>query len=225
MTELFSFDDNYPGARAQLHEAVNNLDYLAYAINEGPLEIDEVVASRRMDNDFIDAANEYGWPDIARDGEVKPVISYATDQEFMESLKPSDEYGKAKLISNYFFSLLRQDPIKPNDKVTNCESAYRELGKILALHRAHALAPDLFDNLRITLNEIVKQYRELRPVDVDHIDGALHREENQEIMQAIHMSYRILGRLLKRSDVELMPDVKADAAVLEADHVLRGTAS
>lgn len=221
--EGFAFDDNYPQAREALREAVNNLDYMEYALHEGPLQISQLVASARKDPEVERVIAEYGWPSLREDSIIEPVQAFSTDKEFIDSLRPDGEFGRQMLISSDFSTLLLV--ASPDNRAASHYITASELGKLPVIHRAYAVAPDLFESLRVVLGEFKTRYSYPRPVDdEDRIYDAIVREENGDISQAMHMAYRILGRLLKVSDRrESHLDSTATPArpILNADEVLR----
>lgn len=221
--EGFAFDDRYPQARERLREAVNNLDYMEYAVHEGPLQISQLAANARTDPEAQRVIAEYGWPSLQEDSIIEPVQTFKTDKEFIDSLRPEDEFGTQKLISSNFHTLLMV--ASPHNKAASDYITAPALGELPVVHRAYAVAPELFESLRIVLGEFKTRYRDPRPVDDDdRIYEAIMREENGDISQAMHMAYRILGRLLKVSDLQELPTGNAVAStgpILNADDVLR----
>ena len=204
MTEHFSFDDTYPRARESLKKAVtsfDNLDYAGISLSDGTEEKDRLVIAgvsplvQRGDK-FQTVFATYGWPNKMQDHLIEPVITYESDNDFIDSLKGISGQDH-KLISAYFLTLLQ---IAPDNEPPINHIMAEAVGNYPALHRAYAIAPDLFDNLRVVLRELVKQYRELPPLDEDHLYEAITAEENQDVAMAMHMAYRILGRLLKVDD-------------------------
>ena len=222
--EGFAFDDRYPQARERLREAVNNLDYMEYAVHEGPLQISQLAAGARADPEVQRVIAEYGWPSLIEDSLIEPVQTFATDKEFIDSLRPINEFGPQKLISSQLFTMLRV--ASPHNQANSDYLTASTLGEMPVVHRAYAIAPELFENLRVVLGEFKTRYRDPRPVDdEDRIYEAIMREENGDISQAMHMAYRILARLLKVSDVQTMYENlgKKDTGgpILNADSILR----
>lgn len=219
----FAFDDKYPEARESLRNAVNSLDYLEYAVHEGPLQISQLPGSTRTKPEIQQVIAKHGWPNLREDSLIEPVQTFDTDKEFIDSLRPIDEYGTQKLISSYFFSMLL---VAPHNRADSPYVTAPIVGEMPVVHRAYAIAPDLFESLRVVLEEFKKRYRDIQPVDdEDRIYEAIMNEENAEIPQAMHMAYRILGRLLKSTDAEVLHEKfnrdRPSAPILNADAALR----
>jgi hypothetical protein len=228
MKEIISFDDSYPEAREKLRAAVARFDYQYYAGEEvgkeqtGPLTIAQIEEKDRSSDVFVETFSVYGWPTAGEDSLIDPVPVHATNKDFLDSLKPVDDGITRKIITDYFFAVLRQPPIAPDDTTTNRNSMYREVGKLPVIHRAYAVAPELFENLRIVLSEITTQNQGLYPLGEDYIYAALIREENQDVVHGIHMAYRILGRLFKVSDEEITPSIDTPRPILNAHNAIYG---
>ncbi len=219
----FAFNDKYHEARELLRVAVSNLDYLDYASYEGPLQLSQLAARGRNSMAVQELTAEVGWPNLIEDTIIEPVKSFSVDKDFVDSLTVrGDGHERMKLISSYFFRLLL---VSPHDTSSAESIGMNVIAEMPMLERAYAIAPDLFENLRIILEEFKKRYRELRPLEEDHLYAAIMAAENIEVPQAMHMAYRILGRLIKVSDSEILRKrlgrEEPAAPILSADAILQ----
>lgn len=213
----FEFDDidhEYAEARKGLHNALENVDNLAYAVEGGPLTIAQVNHDRTVDPGFQEVVAKFGWPSYLEDSIIEPVSEFSTEG-FLESMRQAGSGGslKGRMNLDHFFIMLRQRPILSYEEMTTGESAH---GMYPVLHRAHALAPDLFDNLQKSLVKINERYSTVGPEDNVYI--ALKEPHNEEIAEGLHMAYQIMGRLLKVDDFkhifsDPVPILSADVAL------------
>lgn len=144
----------------------------------------------------------YDWPTYRDDADLIPVTVYHTDLDFLQSLRPIRGGDHSFIASSMFFQMLRLTPctlpIDRQEVFTGYAGAYSMLRTYPFLHRAYAAVPELFDNLRVILDDIHDKYDKID--DIDHIYNFLTQPENSYIIAAMHDAYRIMGRLFKKED-------------------------
>lgn len=213
----FEFDDidqEYTAARRNLHDALENLDNLQYATEGGPLVLSQVSRERTIDPEFQEVVAQVGWPSHFEDSMIEPVTDYHTHRDFLESMRPESSRGTHRVSSDHFFIMLRQQPISSIDQATTSENF---LGIYPVLRRAHVLAPDLFRNLQASLAKITARYSIIG--EEDRVYEALLEPQNEEVVEALHMAYEIMGRLLKVNDYSVLRE--DPVPILSADVALR----
>lgn len=195
----FEFDDpdqEYSAARRGLHDALENLDYLDYTLDIGPLTLADIARTPAASSDRMhEVVAEFGWPSGKEDGVLESTQRFSSNREFLESLRPVDEYGAQFVGMNRFFNLTSVAPIYEPVEVGRGIDLQ---GLNPVVHRAHALAPDLFDNLTITLNKLRERYSLID--NTDHLYEELVQSRNEDVVEAMHMAYLIMGRLIKVND-------------------------
>lgn len=200
MNELEYLESNEPfeRARRELEVAVYDRELIDYADGYGLLTLDRISGERLMSARIYQLA--YGEDDWPREDEdslltLTPMPEFQTDKEFIASLCPEDQYGKTFLATSHFFTMLSQQPRQEGDHLATPLNYY---GYYPVVHRAHALAPELFDSLSVVLSELSDQYK--RVAKDDELRQVIEMEGNIAIQRAMHMAYRIMGRLIKVND-------------------------
>lgn len=195
--------DPYEAALETIKAQLASHELLEYALEEGPLTLKD------LSDDALErvtmAGMVYEWP-AAEDADIKPTKKY-TDESFLQNLfehpsftpgaKPDVdevEYGKQEERNEYalsnFILYLRASPADVSDMASDMTTVY---GESPVVHRADALAPELFGALRVIMKSFkLSEQRYMR--------SFLEMPMNADVVTALHMSYQIMGRLLKASD-------------------------
>ena len=167
-----------------LERAMQDPDYAYYASERNPLLISQIPQEIRVSEEFHDVVRQFDWPSVIDDGAIKPVHEYENAADFVEHLRDinHDEY-----YLNNLNAIFRATPTETFDMSNH-------YGTMPALHRAYVIAPDLFSAIRTLY------------VSYPQIEGnrALTRvmQENQFVAEALHTGFKILGRLIKRADMD-----------------------
>lgn len=194
--------DPYEGALETIKAQLASHELLEYALGKGPLTLKD------LSDDALErvtmAGIVYEWP-TAEDGDITPTKTY-TDETFLQNLfeQPSftpgempatgvQEWAERKerneLALNNFILYLRASP----DGVTDTSDMTNVYGASPVVHRADALAPELFGALRVIMKSFkLSEQRYAR--------SFLEMPMNADVVTALHLSYQIMGRLLKVSD-------------------------
>lgn len=236
MSEHLFQDPNheYSEARAALKAALENVDYLSYSIGSGPLLVEEIPDEVKSDI-LTQTIDEYQWPTDV-DAIIEPVEEQPSNESFLDSMKEGDR----PLHTQPLYTFLSAMPARA-DEASGRGWIFDVYGQLPVVHRAHALAPDLFDNLATVLDALQKRYptthalenprtrvtREalMQPTS-DNLYNYLREQNNQDVVEAMHMAYRIMGRLLKVNDYEISDQKKTQPqhgtrSILSAQSVLR----
>ena len=195
--------DPYEAAMETIAAQLSNHELLDYALGEGPLTLKD------LSDDALErvtmAGIVYEWP-TADDAVIKPTKKY-TDETFLQNLfeKPSftpwvmpylseaelnEQTERNECALNNFILYLRASPADASDMASNMANVY---GESPVVHRADALAPELFDALRVIMNGF-------KLSEQKYARTFLEMPMNADVVTALHMSYQIMGRLLKVSD-------------------------
>lgn len=195
--------DPYEAALETIAAQLGNHELLDYALGEGPLTLKD------LSDDALErvtmAGIVYEWP-TADDAVIKPTKKY-TDETFLQNLfeKPSftpwvmpylseaelnEQTERNEYALNNFILYLRASPADASDMASNMANVY---GESPVVHRADALAPELFDALRVIMNGF-------KLSEQKYARTFLEMPMNADVVTALHMSYQIMGRLLKVSD-------------------------
>lgn len=196
----FSFGDidhNYAEAHQQLEQVVVNEQIIEFADGSGPLTLARLPREVLNDQRIKDAMARDGWPSLA-DQLIEGVEHFETSKDFIDSLKPVDgEYGPRNLYASNVMHLVGYPVINGKAEITSTESL---TGLTPVVHRAHAVAPELFDNLQIVIGKMFDRFRVNG--DTDYLYDELLQSQNQHVCDALHMAYKIMGRLVKVDDNE-----------------------
>lgn len=218
--EFNDIDPAYAETRRTLHSSVESIDYLAYAIGEGPLTLSEVDPSLRQNNAFQKMIGEFGWPSIMEDSLIEPTKDYGSSRDFVESMRPVDEYGHRHIASDHFLTLVSQPLIHTFSEARTGNGVF---GLTPFLHRGHAIAPDLFDSLQKSLQKLHERYAIISTDD--QLYNELLKEHNGDVVEGIYMAYHILGRLIKTTDFDNIGarerTLEVSTPILNADIALR----
>jgi hypothetical protein len=176
-----------------------------YAMGRGPLTLEQLSDDAALR--VTDVAERLGWP-TDEDESIVPPKDYA-DNVFLENLfeQPSktplqteemtdeelDDVTRNERALNNFILYLRAKPIESFADAEGMEGFY---GLSPVIHRAQALAPELFTALRQAVNCFDLSEQEFAK-------SVLARAESQDMLTALNMSYRIMGRLLKKGDLSV----------------------
>lgn len=193
--EFREFDEAYDKARSELAKAVVDPELVDYAQGNGLLQMTDIAPARREAEQLEAVVDLYGWPALPEDGIIEPVHNYPNSLTFLDSLCPDDEYGARHIRSSVFYSMLVQKPLLEMETGGKGVWTY---GLMPVLHRAHALSPELFDNLRVVLATLSERYGGI--YDEDNLRDELEMAHNESVRRAMHMAYRIMGRLIKVDD-------------------------
>ena len=189
-------------AHLALRRIVVSPDIEVIVGEQGPLTLDQLPPDIRTSETMQGVLSAYGWPTYREDTGLKPVTIYDSDIDFLQSLRPMRGGDHSFVVSSTFFQMLRISPCElPIDQqavLSGHHNAYTMFSIYPFLHRAYAAVPELFDNLRIVLDDIQDKYRKI--ADDDHVYDFLMMPDNTYIVAAIHDAYRIMGRLFKKDD-------------------------
>lgn len=194
--------DPYEAALETIKVQLASHELLEYALGEGPLTLKD------LSDDALErvtmAGMVYEWP-AAEDAVIKPTKKY-TDETFLDNLfeqpsftageKPDTgvaEWAERKQRNEYalnnFILYLRASP----DGATDTSDMTNIYGASPVVHRADALAPELFGAVRV----IMKSFK---LSEQQYARSFLEMPMNADVVTALHMSYQIMGRLLRVSD-------------------------
>ena len=222
MSEHLFEDPNheYSEARAALKAALENVDYLSYSIGSGPLLVEEITDGTKSDI-LTETIDEYQWPSDV-DAIIEPVEEQPSNEAFLDSMKEGDR----PLHTQPLYTFLSTMPTQA-EEVSGRGWIFDIYGQIPVVHRAHALAPELFDNLATVLSALNRRYPTTHAIEdprvsvkewtyellskptADNLYNYLREKENQDIVEAMHMAYRIMGRLMKVNDGEIANEKRA----------------
>lgn len=228
-------DKEFLEARNALADSCDNPIYVHYANNAGPLELHEVDGTER--NPQLDeVVARYGWPDEF-DRVIQAPMQHSSDEEFLLLLANSVPID---LGGNVFIQTLQAPPIGQFSDVVRGTDVH---GMMPHAHRAYAVAPDMFTNLRSVIHKTIERYRHFRRYDLkdDHVHvplcddysqcldsdpllAAYMQPEYQDVRKALHMAYQIMSRLIKVDDpmrIDLSPDRRV-SRILNAHEALMG---
>lgn len=211
----------------QLHLGVNNIDNQIYAQSNRLLPIELVEPDRLADPAFQEVLGIYDWPNLTDDGIIETAKEYANAREFLQSIPRVHEFGPASLSSMHMFNLFAHRPIRRYEDSNGYVLAAN--GVMPALHRAHALAPDLMEPLQEVLFELYQQSRAARDSDDDDdkLMQLLLEPNNADVVEAMYMAYRITGSLFKVDDNDRINEVTGTKPInirppiISADEALR----
>lgn len=159
-----------------------NVVYDVYAQGYGPLTIDQLDPEVRVTKKLADVIGIYGWPSALTDGGIEPVPLYEGTADFTDALWAR---GQPEYLNN-LPTLLRS---KPSD--TYGGNSIEVYGLKPVLHRANAIAPDLFSATRAFF-EKKSSATSKELADYLHTCPVAARQ--------IEKAYYILGRLIKVDD-------------------------
>lgn len=179
--------EQFESVRWQLEHAVQDDDLVGIASLTGPLKLSDIPDSFRS-SDVLTVAAIYAWPDDS-DTSIVPVESYE-ETEFIDQLFSAKNRIQDKKALNNFRLYLRATPIEDISSVDRLEDSY---GLEPVVHRANALAPELFAALRLST-------RAFPLGEARYARDFLLEDDNIDIRVAYYIAYRIMGRLLKTSD-------------------------
>ncbi len=197
--EFDEIDKDYATAREGLHNALENLDYVDYALDSAPLTFGALAQTQHTREKVHAVVAEFGWPSKLADSLIEPVQNFPSNRAFLNSLKPINpiegEAGPLHIASGHFFNLISVLPI---DEPQEAKRGIDLSGLYPVVHRAHAVAPDFFGNLAHVLNKLRERYSIVG--ETDFLYEELLKPQNDEVVEAMHMAYRIMGRLIKVDD-------------------------
>ncbi len=156
--------------------------YDIYAEGKGPLTIAEVDPEVRRSEEFHRVVQQYNWPNQLVDGTIEPVHTYESAEDFVKALRTRDHDHYLNNLNAIFAST----PVHELD-ISNIYGIYH------VLHRAHVIAPDLFEGLRVLFKEHWSMNRQ------DELTAIL--EQNEVLANQTWKAFRILGRLIKVDDL------------------------
>jgi len=182
-------DGTLEAIREDIIEAIDNSEYQRYAHGEGILPANVVTI------DTADAAWDFvssqEWPD-ATDTDIRTdSVTFESDEEFLDALR---NYDNPNYLNN--FNVLLRTLVAEDAQGTNVEGF---LEKIYAtkpvLFRMYALAPDLIAPVQAFYKEATRIYGRN-----DELTAFLEQTENSSVIEATHLTYKIMKRLFKKDD-------------------------
>lgn len=174
--------NNLDHALALIHESATDERYNMYAEGSGPLLLAEIDPEIRSSLEFHELIADYGWPSRFEDGHIEPVHSFESTEAFVDSLR-----GVAEPYLNNLNAIFRT--------TLSDEFAMSNIyGTKPPLHRAYAIAPNLFEGIRML-------YEEFPPVTGHGLLTELIRS-NSVVSEQLHKAFLILGRLVKATDLQ-----------------------
>lgn len=190
-----------------LREAISKPEYQDYAfsyeVRYSSLIQKQVPVAIQNSEEFRRTVEVVQWPDDSDTKEVVPPYDYADPQEFIDSLfgrKDGRDTTQDRKFLNNFNALLRYEPATIDEQGTvhpnttgGIES--RAASMTPALLRAQCIIPDLLAGLRLELAD--KRGQAAREV----------YETNRDVVAGAYMAYRILGRLVKQDDSNIMANL------------------
>ncbi len=189
-----------------VQDVLGNPDCINYSRGRGPLTLDQLSEEAALR--VVTVADKVGWP-TKEDASISSTLNY-TDESFLDNFfeQPSnipytddvmtdeeiDALERNTAALNNFVLNLRATPIDNFQESASMMEGFYGLTPVV--HRANALAPELFTALREATNCFTL-------AEQDFAKSILSREENQDMVTALHMGYRIMGRLLKQGDLSV----------------------
>lgn len=178
--------------RDNLLQATGNKVYQEYSNEGGPINLREVDPAA-IDDNFGTVFQAYGWPDMSDSRSVeRDTVTYSDNDNFLHNLRvypESPDKVIQKRYLNNFNVWLRTKPVTNPNPVIDTYAAHP------ALHRAHAVVPDLMTSVQEFFDAAYSQ-----SANSDELTEFLYLEENAVAIEAAHMTYRILKRLIKQDD-------------------------
>lgn len=165
-----------------IEQSASDERYDVYASEEGPLTVAELDPETRLSPIFKDVVDVYDWPSRMEDGTIESVYEYASPEDFIVALRGDGEPFLNNL--NAIFRATRTDEFEINNLY----------GIKPPLHRAYAIAPDLFDGIR--------QLYELFPPVVGSSQLTELLRDQPVVSEQLFKAFRILGRLVKTTDLQ-----------------------
>jgi hypothetical protein len=185
-------DGSFEAMREDIIEVIdNNPKYLHYAQGKGVLPANEIITD--MSDAAWDFVSSHEWPD-ATDSDIRTnSVTFDSDEEFLDALR---NYDNPNYLNN--FNVLLRTLVAVDARGTNIDAgAFAE--KIYAtkpvLFRMYALAPELIALIQAFYIEAAKQYERS-----DDLTSFLKQPENEPIIEATHLTYKIMKRLFKKDD-------------------------
>ena len=176
-----------------LNQVIGNPTYQAYASEHGPLPLDDVPSDLRARNEFDQVVDYFGWPG-RRDADIKPGPQFTDIDEFRQALAARKrEFAHL----NNFVAWVSQRPSL--DALDTTQPMERIYGRSPALHRLHAVAPDLAGSVQVLVTDI----RRRTGTHTADMEQELSRPDNRTLLEAVHLTYRIAGRLFTVNDRRL----------------------
>lgn len=185
-------DGEFIDASEKLDRALENHNYSLYSIKKGPLTLDQLPEAMIVSPALGKVIEQYGWPN-ANDQIIDTSVVH-TASTLRTQLTPPDRASPQDIHTSMFFSMLATRPIGYDEEP---QSGLEIYGTMPVLHRAHAVAPDLFGPLQIYLSTTRRRFGFTRNYDTDHILTALDQTKGFESMA---LAYNIMRRLLKADD-------------------------
>lgn len=193
MTTIEQHGDTYgsPTLYPELEAALENPLYQAFAEHPAMINLDEVPASLRDSEEFQAFVEQFGWPS-ASDGDdaIALPTQFASMDQFRDALTRGIDIDDETLYLNNFKVWLAMVPSTDIDFMSSMTQAYAANP---ALHRGWQIAPELFIPLQQAYSELAKESN-------FPSEAALRDESAIPVVEAAHMAYQILGRLLKKGD-------------------------
>lgn len=174
-------------ARNRLQNSVADPELRGYAYGEGPLTAMEL--SDEQIYAVMRVASKYGWPD-GDDVVVLSTRNYS-DASFRENLFSHRSEDKPDALNNFHLFILAR-PIDAFDPDTH--KLPEIYGMEPVVHRANALAPQFFGDLRTALESFGG--------DTEYARERLADNENAAVLEGMNLGYKIMGRLVSRRDTE-----------------------
>lgn len=164
-----------------LEKAAKNDRYSQYAEGRGPLTVGEIDPAIATSDDFLDILATYEWPSPL-DATIEPPFEYGAAQDFVTCLRGDSDKGPYLNNLNAFFA-----STPTNEFVT-----HNMYGSAPVMHRAYAIAPDLFSGIH-------DLYASSRPV-VDRANLSRIMKENTGVATSLYNAFFVLSRLIKVGD-------------------------
>ena len=214
--------------REVISRALEDERYLDFATKPGPLLMDEVPSELRESEHFKALVGEMGWPQSPEDDDIEPTLSYPDDASFRDAFMNDSMVPVEWQLKNYRYWLLQPpNRISADDVVRSSEGLNKIYGSHPALHRLYGLMPEEVGAVQQLLSSMAAR----NPED-SSFNAELTLGVNEDLVQAVHLLYRITGRLLKVDDGVrhyrmLHPHApqaaieKAARPILSAHHALR----
>lgn len=191
-------DHDYADARRRLEEAMVGERVTQLLETSGPLSIGKLPVVLRHEERVMAEMARDGWPDL-KDSIIEGPFTYNSSMDFIDDLRPMDEDGWQFLGSAHFMRMLSKPVIDHREEARSIDDLY---GLTPVVHRAHAVAPELFDNLQVVLAKMAERFVFID--DVDHLYDEMIQPHNEQVRNAIYAAYQIMGKLIKVDDNEWM---------------------
>lgn len=183
--------------RDYIRDALNDATFVAYAVGESPLTVEELPADLRDSQALQTFIETFGWPDES-DALIEPLLASEKDfdslavEDFIVRFLSLNSIDPTKNLNN-FRMWLTSEPHRQPFTGSRMSEMY---GAHPALHRLYVLMPETMHAIKELLTDVEERHNGDRYAIADELLEAT----NQEVAKAIMLVYETAGRVLKVDD-------------------------